>query len=76
MSYNTGFRTLRLRRRDLEKLQEEGRKTEIEMVGLLYADEDVTPDLIEATVSKVKIYGRIIALPGVKQAILSRDASI
>ena len=76
MSYNTGFRTLRLRRRDLEKLQEEGRKTEIEMVGLLYADEDVTPDLIEATVSKAQIYGRIIALPGVKQAILSRDASI
>ena len=45
-------------------------------MGLLYADEDVTPDLIEATVSKAKVYGRIIALPGVKQAILSRDASI
>lgn len=74
MSYNTRFRTVRLRRGDLEKLRQEGKTTEIEIVGLLYADEDVTPDLIEATVSKAKIYGRIIALPGVKQAILSRSA--
>lgn len=73
MSYNTRFRTVRLRRRDLEKLREEGKTTEIEMIGLLYADEDVTPDLIEATVSKAKIYGRIIAVPSVKQAILSRS---
>ena len=42
------------------------------MVGLLYADEDVTPDLIEQTVSKATVYGRIIAMPNVKKALLSR----
>lgn len=72
MAYNTRFRAMRLSRRDLEKLRDEGKTTEIELVGLLYADEDVTPDLIEQTVSKATIYGRIIAMPNVKKALLSR----
>ncbi len=75
MSYNTRFRTVRLKRGDLEKLKADGKKTDIELVGLLYADEDITPELIEQTVSRTKIYGRIIAMPGVKQALLARESA-
>ncbi len=75
MSYNTRFRTLRLRRGDLQKLKDDGMTRDIEVVGLVYADDDVTPDLIEDTISSARIYGRIIATPGVKQALLSRDAA-
>ncbi len=75
MVHKTGFRTLRISRRDLEKLSEKGEKTDIELVGILVADDDVTPDLIERTVASAKVYGRIIANPSVKQALLSREAA-
>ncbi len=69
----TMFRTLRLSRRYLEGLRDSGKKTDIELVGLVVADEDVTPELIEQTVSSTRIHGRIIASPTVKQALLARD---
>lgn len=75
MSYSTKFRTLRLRRGDLQKLKDDGKTREIEVVGLVYADDDVTPDLIEDTISKTRIYGRIIAMPDVKKALLSKDVA-
>lgn len=71
----TRFRTLRLSRRNLEKLRDAGQKTDIEVIGFLYADEDVTPDLIEQTVSSAKVYGRILASPPVRQALLAREAA-
>lgn len=75
MTNKVGFRAVRLSRRNLEKLRDDGKKTDIELVGIVYADEDVTPELIEQTVSSTKIYGRIIATPTVKQALLSREAA-
>ena len=51
----TMFRTLRLSRRYLEGLRDSGKKTDIELVGLVVADEDVTPELIEQTVSSTRI---------------------
>lgn len=69
----TMFRTLRLSRRYLEGLRDSGKKTDIELVGLVVADEDVTPELIEQTVSSTRVHGRIIATPTVKQALLARD---
>lgn len=69
----TMFRTLRLSRRYLEGLRDSGKKTDIALVGLVVADEDVTPELIEQTVSSTRIHGRIIATPTVKQALLARD---
>lgn len=75
MFQNTKFRTLRLSRRNLEKLRDSGQMTDMEVIGILYADEDVTPDLIEQTISSVKVYGRILATPPVKQALMARDAA-
>lgn len=69
------FRTLRLSRRYLEGLRDSGKTTEIDLVGLVVADEDVTPELIEQTVSRATIHGRILATPGVKQALLSRSVA-
>lgn len=72
---STMFRTLRLSRRYLEGLRDSGKTTTIELVGLVVADEDVTPELIEQTVSRTRIHGRILATPPVRQALLSREAA-
>ncbi len=74
MFNGSGFRMLRLKRTDLEKLSAEGRKTDIELIGMVFADDDVTPELIESTISRTAIHGRIIASPQVKQALLAREA--
>lgn len=71
----TMFRTLRLSRKYLEGLRDSGKTTEIDLVGLVVADEDVTPELIEQTVSRTSIHGRIVATPTVKQALLSRSVA-
>ncbi len=71
----TMFRTLRLSRNYLEGLRDSGKTTEIELVGLVVADEDVTPELIEQTVTRTRIHGRILATPTVKQALLSRNVA-
>lgn len=65
------FRIIRLRRKDLEKLKADGRKTDLEVVGMLYADEDVSADLVRETVSSTKIYGRILGSSDVRAALLA-----
>lgn len=75
MVQKTRFRMLRISRRDLEKLSEAGKKTDIDLVGILVADDDVTPDLIERTVASAKVCGRIIANSSVKQALLARGVA-
>ena len=71
---NFNFRIVRLKRTDLEKLRDNGEKTEIALVGMVYADEDVGPELIEATVSKTKIYGNIFGRADTKAALLKVSA--
>ena len=71
----TMFRTLRLSRNYLEGFLNAATTTEIELVGLVVADEDVTPELIEQTVTRTRIHGRILATPTVKQALLSRNVA-
>lgn len=69
-----GFRTVRLSRRYLEDLRDQGRKIEINLIGLVYVDPDVQPELVEQTVSGTSIYGRVLASPPVKAALLSKEA--
>lgn len=63
------FRIVRLRRKDLEKLRDSGEKTHIEVVGMLYADEDVDPDLVKETISFTKIYGAILGRADTRKAL-------
>ncbi len=68
MKFN--YRIVRLRRKDLEKLRDSGEMTDIEVVGMLYADEDVDPELVKATVSSTKIYGAILGRSDTRSALL------
>ncbi len=70
----TNFRIVRLRRKDLEKLKETGEKKDIEVVGMLYADEDVSPELVKETISSTKIYGSILGNKDVRAALLDVSA--
>lgn len=71
---NTKFRILRLRRKDLEKLRDSGEKRDIELVGMVYADDDVDPELVKATISSTKIYGSIFCRSDTKTALLDVSA--
>lgn len=76
MSMNTGFRAMRLSRKYLEGIKAAGKKLSINMIGMVYVDDDVTTDLIEETVSSVSLYGRIIAKePDVRQSLQSLNTA-
>ena len=70
----TNFRIVRLRRKDLEKLKETGEKRDIEVVGMVYADEDVDPELVKVTISSTKIYGSILGRADTRAALLNVSA--
>lgn len=71
MARFTNFHIVRLRRKDLEKLRDKGEKRDIEVVGMLYADEDVDPQLVADTISSTRIYGAILGRADTKAALLN-----
>lgn len=70
----TNFRIVRLRRKDLEKLRDSGETRDIEVVGMVYADDDVDPELVRATISSTKIYGSIFGRADTRDALLNVSA--
>ncbi len=68
------FRVVRLKRKDLEQLKETGEKKPIEVIGMLYADDDVDPELVKATVSFTKIYGGILGRADTRKALIDVSA--
>ena len=70
----TNFRIVRLSRKDLEKLRDSGETRDIEVVGMVYADDDVDPELVRATISSTKIYGSILGRADTRDALLNVSA--
>ncbi len=70
----TNFHIIRLRRKDLEKLRDSGETRDLEVVGMVYADDDVDPELVRATISSTKIYGSILGRADTKAALLNVSA--
>lgn len=70
----TNFHIIRLRRKDLEKLRDSGETRDLEVVGMVYADDDVDPELVKATISSTKIYGSILGRADTKAALLNVSA--
>ncbi len=75
MRQSNCFRTLRLTCKDLEKHLNDGTRVTMELIGLLYVDDDVTPDLVDKTVSSIKVYGQILAQPQVKKLLVERNSA-
>lgn len=65
------FDAVRLHRKHLEAVRDSGGRISISTIGIVYADEDVSEELVRATVEKATVYGRIIAAPAVRSFLSS-----
>jgi Arc/MetJ-type ribon-helix-helix transcriptional regulator len=59
-------------RKDLEKVLEKGLKKTIFVIGMLIIEKDITPELADATIESVKVYGSLRAGEAVKQVLSDR----
>ena len=59
-------------RRDLEEVRAGGQKLQIQVLGLVSIDDDVTPDLAKATIDSLVVLGALRASAEVKAALADR----
>jgi len=62
----------RYSRRDLEKVRAQGHKLQIQVLGLVNIDDDVTADLAKATIDSLIVLGGLRASAEVKAALADR----
>ena len=59
-------------RADLERVVAEGRRLEVQVVGLARIADDVTPELARAAIASVTVLGAFQASPAVRRALADR----
>ena len=59
-------------RRDLEEVRAAGQKLQIQVLGLVSIDDDVTADLAKATIESIVVLGALRASAEVKAALADR----
>jgi Arc/MetJ-type ribon-helix-helix transcriptional regulator len=59
-------------RQELEQRQAAGTRLDIRVVGLLHLSDDITPDLAQAAVNSIEVYGVFQAPQAVKEALQDR----
>jgi hypothetical protein len=64
-SYQFNFGAVILGRADLDKLVAEGRLLDLTVIGVCTFADNVTPDLAERAIARVRVYGRLNASPEV-----------
>ncbi|NHJ87636.1 MAG: hypothetical protein FK734_19400 [Asgard group archaeon] len=64
-----GMGVFKISKESFEKAIREGKKVYILAIGIVALDNRITPEMIEKTVEKVKVYGVLKASPKVKQAL-------
>ena len=62
-----------LRRYDLEKVLAENRQLDLSSIGVCTFADDITPELIEQTISHFRYRGRVIASPAVREALKRKE---
>jgi DNA-binding transcriptional ArsR family regulator len=65
-SYQFHFGAVTLDRADLDKLVTEGSRLDLTVVGICSFASNVTPDLAERAIARVRVYGRLQASPEVR----------
>jgi DNA-binding transcriptional ArsR family regulator len=70
-SFQFNFGAVTLYRADLDKLVAEGSRLDLTVVGVCTFADNVTPDLAERAIARVRVYGRLHASPEVR-AVLER----
>ncbi|NWF70052.1 MAG: CopG family transcriptional regulator [Chloroflexi bacterium] len=58
--------------RDLEGFRAVGEMVEIRVVGMLQLNDDITPELAQATIKSIKVFGVLRASEALKQALADR----
>ncbi|MFM8321955.1 MAG: CopG family transcriptional regulator [Chloroflexota bacterium] len=56
-------------RKDLEKYREKGEKVSLQVIGTLMLDDDIPAELVQATISKVRVYGALRASDEVREIL-------
>ncbi|WP_110514467.1 CopG family transcriptional regulator [Herpetosiphon llansteffanensis] len=59
-------------REDLQRMQHNNEQARIVVVGLLILNNDISPELAQATIKSIKVYGALRASPAVKAALADR----
>ena len=59
-------------RADLEALREAGEMLQIQVLGLAHFADDITPELIRATIKSITVLGAVQASPAVRDALADR----
>lgn len=59
-------------RADLEEFRAASKKVSIEIVGLLFIANDVSPELALATIDRIKVFGAFRASASVREALKGR----
>lgn len=62
----------RYTRHELEAVQAAGQRLDIQVLGLVSIDEDVSPELARATIDSLTVLGALHASPAVKAALADR----
>jgi Arc/MetJ-type ribon-helix-helix transcriptional regulator len=67
-----GIGILNYSRKDLEDRRATGTNLDVKIIGMLYIDEDVTPELARATIASIQVFGVLKASPEVRAALVDR----
>lgn len=57
---------------DLEKFKEKGEKIKIKIMGMLYLQDDISPDLALQAIESIKILGIFVANDSIKAALADK----
>lgn len=58
--------------KDLEKLKANHERLEINIIGMLVLNKDITPELARETIQSIKVYGSFKAPEPVREALVDR----
>ena len=73
-----GMGVIKIGKKSFERALKQGKKINFQAIGLVYLDDDITPEMILKTVEKIKVYGILRASPKVKAALekIEKDKEI
>lgn len=57
------------RQEDLERLRDKGQTMDVRVIGLLRFGKGVTPELVDASLGRIRVSGRILAPPFLEDAL-------
>lgn len=70
----SGIGVILLTKADLQRAYDSGRRINVMVTGLLVIDKEISSELFEATVSNIKVYGKMQASKGILDVIKGKES--